>query len=102
MYEAGDTVTETAIMAASLIEGETTLKFASANYQVQDICFFLELCGCKISGIGSTTIEIEGVKEINKNIELRLKRITTKAIRKNFIHYYSNGEKDLLQAGEVY
>lgn len=68
LYESGDTVTENAIMAAALIPGTTTIKFASANYQVQDLCFFLEELGVKIDGIGTTTITVHGVKEINKNI----------------------------------
>lgn len=68
LYESGDTVTENAIMAASLIEGKTVIKFASANYQVQDLCFFLENLGVKIEGIGTTTLTIHGIKEINKNI----------------------------------
>jgi UDP-N-acetylglucosamine 1-carboxyvinyltransferase len=72
LYESGDTVTENAIMAAALIPGATIIKFASANYQVQDLCFFLEDLGVKIDGIGTTTITIHGVKEINKNIEYSL------------------------------
>ncbi len=68
LYESGDTVTENAIMAAALIEGLTVIKFASANYQVQDLCFFLQELGVQIDGIGTTTITIHGVKEINKNI----------------------------------
>ena len=72
LYESGDTVTENAIMAAALIEGVTTIKFASANYQVQDLCFFLEALGVKIDGIGTTTLTIHGVKEINKNITYSL------------------------------
>ncbi len=68
LYESGDTVTENAIMAASLIEGKTVIKFASANYQVQDLCFFLEDLGVKIEGIGTTTLTVHGIKEINKNI----------------------------------
>jgi UDP-N-acetylglucosamine 1-carboxyvinyltransferase len=68
LYESGDTVTENAIMAAALIPGKTTIKFASSNYQVQDLCFFLEELGIKIDGIGTTTITIHGIKEINKNI----------------------------------
>ena len=40
MYESGDTATENAILAAALIEGKTVIKFASANYQVQDLCYF--------------------------------------------------------------
>jgi len=68
LYESGDTVTENAIMAAALIPGKTIMKFASANYQVQDLCFFLQELGIKIDGIGTTTLTIHGVKEINKNI----------------------------------
>ncbi len=68
LYESGDTVTENALMAAALIEGKTTIKFASANYQVQDLCFFLEKLGVQIDGIGTTTLTIHGVKEINKEI----------------------------------
>jgi len=68
LYESGDTVTENAIMTASLIEGKTVIKFASANYQVQDLCFFLENLGVKIDGIGTTTLTVHGINEINKNI----------------------------------
>jgi UDP-N-acetylglucosamine 1-carboxyvinyltransferase len=68
LYESGDTVTENAIMAASLIPGKTTIKFASANYQVQDLCFFLEKMGIKIEGIGTTTLIVHGVKEINQEV----------------------------------
>ena len=67
LYESGDTVTENAIMAASLIPGKTTIKFASANYQGQDLCYFLAKLGVKIKGIGTTTLEIEGQKKIKKN-----------------------------------
>ena len=68
LYESGDTVTENAIMAAALIPGKTVIKFASANYMVQDLCFFLEELGVKIDGIGTTTVTIHGISEINKNI----------------------------------
>jgi UDP-N-acetylglucosamine 1-carboxyvinyltransferase len=68
LYESGDTVTENAIMAAALIPGISTIKFASANYMVQDVCFFLEALGVKIDGIGTSTITVHGVKEINKDV----------------------------------
>lgn len=68
LYESGDTVTENALMAAALIPGKTTIKYASANYQVQDLCFFLEQLGVKIEGIGTTTLIVHGVKEINTPI----------------------------------
>ena len=69
MYESGDTACENLLTAAALIPGKTTLKFASPNYMVQEICFFLEKLGVRVEGNGTTTISIHGVKEINKNIE---------------------------------
>lgn len=68
MYESGDTTTENAIMAAAYQEKEVTIKMASANYQVQDLCFFLKKLGVKIEGIGTSTLKIKGVKEARKNI----------------------------------
>jgi UDP-N-acetylglucosamine 1-carboxyvinyltransferase len=68
MYEQGDTVTENVLMTAALIPGKTVVKFASANYMVQDMCFFLELLGVKIEGIGTTTLTIHGVSEINQAV----------------------------------
>lgn len=64
MYESGDTATENVIMAAVLAPGKTTIKMASANYMVQDLCYFLKASGAKISGIGTTTLEIEGVTQL--------------------------------------
>ncbi len=65
MYESGDTATENTIMAAVLAKGKTTIKMASANYMVQDLCHFLNKAGAKIRGIGSTTLEIDGVKKLS-------------------------------------
>lgn len=64
MYESGDTPTENAIMAAVLVPGTTTIKFASSNYMVQDLCCFLVQAGAKISGIGGTTLRITGVAKL--------------------------------------
>ncbi len=64
MYESGDTPTENAIMAAVLAPGKSIIKFASSNYMVQDLCYFLNSAGAKISGIGSTTLVIDGVKAL--------------------------------------
>jgi len=69
LYESGDTVTENTLMAAAKIPGTTTIKFASANYQVQDLCFFLEELGIKIEGIGTTTLVVHGKKRIKTAIE---------------------------------
>ncbi len=68
MYESGDTTTENAIMAAAYQEKEVIIKMASANYQVQDLCFFLKKLGVKIEGIGTSTLKIRGVKEARRNI----------------------------------
>lgn len=65
MYESGDTSTENAIMAAVLAPGVTTIKFASSNYMVQDLCYFLNDAGAKIEGIGNTTLKITGVKKLH-------------------------------------
>jgi UDP-N-acetylglucosamine 1-carboxyvinyltransferase len=68
LYEPGDTVTENALMAAARFEGETVIKMASANYMVQDLCFFLQKLGVKIDGIGTSTLRVHGVRDIKKNI----------------------------------
>lgn len=71
LYESGDTVTENTLMAAARIPSLTTIKFASANYQVQDLCFFLKKLGVKIEGIGTTTLTVQGLSEIKENISFR-------------------------------
>ena len=69
MYESGDTACENILTASALIPGKTTISFASANYMVQEICFFLETLGVKIDGVGTSTLIVHGISEINKNIE---------------------------------
>jgi len=69
LSERGDTVTENIIMAAALNDGITIIRNASPNYMVQDLCFYLEKLGVKIEGIGTTTLKIHGLRDINKNVE---------------------------------
>lgn len=69
LIERGDTVTENILMAAALYPGETTIVGASPNYMVQDLCFFLEKLGVKIKGIGSTTLVVKGLAEIDAEVE---------------------------------
>jgi UDP-N-acetylglucosamine 1-carboxyvinyltransferase len=52
-------------MAASLAEGRTVIKLAAAEPHVQDLCNFLNKMGAKITGIGTHTLTIDGVKELN-------------------------------------
>lgn len=68
LYESGDTTTENILMAAAGIEGETVIKMASANYMVQDLCFYLQKLGVKIDGIGTSTLRVQGVANIKKNV----------------------------------
>ena len=69
MYEASDTATTNALVTAALIPGTTVIKYAPPNYEVQDVCFFLERLGVKIDGIGTTTLTVHGVSEINEDVE---------------------------------
>jgi UDP-N-acetylglucosamine 1-carboxyvinyltransferase len=55
------TTTENFIMAASVAKGTSVLMNAASEPHVQDVCHFLQLLGAKISGIGSSRLEIEGV-----------------------------------------
>lgn len=72
LYESGDTVTENAIMLSAVTPGQTIIKMASANYQVQELCLFFKKLGIKIEGIGSTTLKIYGKKSISKKVEYNL------------------------------
>ena len=72
LYESGDTVTENTIMAAARIPGTTTIKFASANYMGQELCFFLEKLGVHVEGIGTTTIIVHGKKDIDVPVTYNL------------------------------
>lgn len=58
------TGTENLIMAAALAEGETVLKNAAREPEVQDLANFLNLLGAKIQGAGTDTIVIQGVPKL--------------------------------------
>ncbi len=80
MYEMSDTATINALLVAAKIPKKTTISFASANYQVQDVCFLLEKFGVKINGIGTTTLEIIGKEKINQNTEHYVSEDPTEAM----------------------
>ncbi|MFW6600266.1 helix-turn-helix domain-containing protein [Propionibacteriaceae bacterium Y2011] len=69
LTERGDTVTENALFAAAMTPGTTVLRNASPNYMVQDVCYFLTKLGVKINGIGTTTLEVTGVADIDVDVE---------------------------------
>jgi UDP-N-acetylglucosamine 1-carboxyvinyltransferase len=69
LTERGDTVTENALMAAARHDGVTVIRNASSNYMVQDLCFFLQKLGVRIEGIGSTTLTVHGVSDIDVDVD---------------------------------
>jgi len=58
------TGTENILMAAVLAKGVTRLQNAAKEPEVTDLAHFLNHVGAKISGIGTDTLEIEGVDEL--------------------------------------
>lgn len=65
MDEFSVTGTENALMAATLAEGRTVIKCAASDFYVQDLAHFLKKMGAKISGIGTHTLVVDGVKKLN-------------------------------------
>ncbi len=57
--------TKNAMLAAVLAEGTTTLRNVAMEPEVVDLANFLIAMGAKISGAGSDTIVIDGVKELH-------------------------------------
>lgn len=72
LYESGDTVTENALFAAAGKPGKTTIKYATANYMVQEVCNFLTQLGVQIEGFGTTTLTVTGLANIETDIEYTL------------------------------
>jgi UDP-N-acetylglucosamine 1-carboxyvinyltransferase len=69
LTERGDTVTENAILAAARHDGVTVIRNASPNYMVQDLCFFLTKLGVEIDGIGTTTLSVRGLADIDVDVD---------------------------------
>lgn len=59
------TGTENVLMAAVLAEGKTIIKNAAREPEVVDLANFLTTMGAKISGVGTPTIEVEGVANLS-------------------------------------
>jgi UDP-N-acetylglucosamine 1-carboxyvinyltransferase len=58
--EASVTGTETALLAAAMIEGVTEIRHAATEPHVVEVCEFLQAMGVGITGAGSSTIRVEG------------------------------------------
>ena len=63
----GPTVLGTAnlMMAATLAKGKTVIHSAACEPEIEDLANFLSAMGAKISGAGSPTITIQGVKKLH-------------------------------------
>lgn len=52
--------TENAVMAAALARGTTVIRNAASEPHVQELCRLLDAMGCRIDGIGTNTLTLEG------------------------------------------
>ncbi len=59
------TGTENLMMAATLAEGTTVIENAAREPEVVDLANYLNKMGAKITGMGTATIEIEGVQSLH-------------------------------------
>ncbi len=59
------TGTENLMMAATLADGTTIIENAAREPEVVDLANYLNNMGAKISGIGTATLEIEGVQALH-------------------------------------
>ena len=98
LVERGDTVTENVLMAAALSPGKTTIVGASPNYMVQDMCFFLEKLGVKITGIGTTTLTVKGRNTIDMDVEYNLSEDPIEAMSFIAAAYATHSEITLRRA----
>lgn len=80
LYESSDTATINALLAAARIPGESTIKYASANYQVQEVCGFLRTLGVSVEGCGSTTLTVQGVADISREVSYSVAEDPTDAM----------------------
>nr|WP_321257861.1 UDP-N-acetylglucosamine 1-carboxyvinyltransferase [uncultured Pseudodesulfovibrio sp.] len=57
--------TENILMAACLAEGESVIENAAREPEVEDLANFLNACGAKISGQGTSVITVQGVSSLS-------------------------------------
>ena len=56
--------TENILMAAVLADGHTVIDNAAREPEIVDLCRMLVAMGARIDGVGSSTLEVEGVAEL--------------------------------------
>ena len=57
--------TENLVMAAALASGTTVIDNAAREPEIVDLCTMLTAMGAQISGVGSSTLEVEGVERLS-------------------------------------
>jgi len=65
LNEISVTATENVLMAAVLASGNSRINLAACEPHIEDFCNFLVKMGAQITGIGTHTLSIEGVKNLN-------------------------------------
>lgn len=58
--------TQNIVLAAVFAEGVTVIKGAAKEPEVTEVCRFLQMAGARIRGIGTETLEIEGVDSLKE------------------------------------
>ena len=66
-YKTSVGATQNIMMAATLAEGKTIINGASLEPEILDLGYFLISMGAKIKNLGTSSIEIDGVNELNQN-----------------------------------
>jgi UDP-N-acetylglucosamine 1-carboxyvinyltransferase len=62
--EASVTGTETALLAAALVDGVTEIRHAATEPHVVEVCEFLKSMGVGLTGAGSSTLRVQGRKTL--------------------------------------
>ncbi|MGN1259206.1 MAG: UDP-N-acetylglucosamine 1-carboxyvinyltransferase [Christensenellales bacterium] len=61
--------TENLMMASVLTKGETVIHNCAKEPEIVDLANFINAMGGRITGAGTSTITVEGVKELSKSVE---------------------------------
>jgi UDP-N-acetylglucosamine 1-carboxyvinyltransferase len=64
LHEMSVMATENAVMAAALADGVTTIRNAASEPHVQELCLLVNAMGGSITGVGTNTLEVEGVPNL--------------------------------------
>ena len=64
LYEASVTGTETALLAAAVAPGRSEIRHAACEPHVVELCEFIKKLGAGVSGIGTSTICVEGSSKL--------------------------------------